>query len=96
MTCFPRGVVMRELLSFFLLLTVFVLLSGLLHALVRLLGLHGLAAFMIYCIPMLGIISYTDRDPGKSFLCVFIRNALWGYSFILAVSGSAFVIDRLS
>ncbi len=87
--------VMREFLSFFMLLTAFVLLSGLLHALIRLLELHGLISFLIYCIPMLGMLSYTDREPGQSFLRVFVRNALWGYSFILAVSGAAAMIDRL-
>lgn len=83
---------MKELLSFVLLLAAFILLSGLLHVLTRLLGLHGLAAFLVYCVPMLCVLSYTDREPGKSFLRVLVRNAMWGYSFILAVSGTAFVI----
>jgi ABC-type sulfate transport system permease component len=83
---------MKDIISFLSLLAVFLIGSSILHWLVNLFGLSGLAAFLIYCIPMLSLITYTTMDEGENFCKAWLRNAFWGYSFILGVALVAWVI----
>jgi ABC-type sulfate transport system permease component len=83
---------MKDIISFLSLLAVFLIGSSVLHWLVNLLGLSGLAAFLIYCIPLLTVITYTTMEDEDGFWKSLWRNAFWGYSFILGVALVAWVI----
>ena len=83
---------MKDIISFSLLLGAFIIASAFLHWLVQVSGLNGFASFLIYCLPLLGVISYTTCAQDESFLQSLKRNAFWGYSFILSISGLAWLI----
>ncbi len=86
---------MKDIVSFPLLLIMFGLGSSGLHWLVNVFGLSGLAAFMVYCIPLLVVISYTTMEDNEIFWVSLFRNACWAYSFILGVAGVAWIIGWL-
>jgi hypothetical protein len=83
---------MKDIISFSLLLGAFIIASAFLHWLVQVSGLDGFPAFLLSCIPLLGVISYTTCAPGESFLQSMKRNAFWGFSFILPIAGLAWLI----
>jgi hypothetical protein len=86
---------MKDIISFPILLGAFFAASALLHWLVVGFGLSGLPSFLIYCLPLLGVISYTTAEADESFLQSFKRNAFWGFSFLIAISGLAWVLGLL-
>jgi len=83
---------MKDIISFLSLLAAFLIGSSALHWLVNLLGLSGLAAFLVFCIPLLVVITYTTMEDDANFWMSLFRNALWAYSFIIGVSAVAWVI----
>jgi hypothetical protein len=84
---------MKELISFPAVLAAFIVGSAILHWLVRALGIHGLPSFLIFCIPMLCVISYTTAREGESFFAALLRTAAWGYGFILSVATVAWLLS---
>ena len=84
---------MKELLSFHVVLAAFIVGSAMLHWLVRTLGIQGLPSFLIFCIPMLCVISYTTARDGESFFASLLRTAVWGYGFILGVATVAWILS---
>ncbi|MCY3768366.1 MAG: hypothetical protein OXG56_03220 [Gammaproteobacteria bacterium] len=85
---------MKYLLSFASLLGLFLCGSQLLYWLVMALNLDGLAAFLVSCIPLLMVLTWTTMDDNERYLDALARNAWWGYSLILSVAGVAWLIGR--
>jgi Flp pilus assembly protein TadB len=85
---------MRDIVSFPLLLAGFAICSAGLHWLVISLGIAGLAAFLVYCMPMMLVIAYTTAKDGENFFESLLRVALWGYSFIIAIAAVAWTIGE--
>ena len=73
----------------------YVLASSALHWLVNILDLDGLISFLVYCVPLLVVISYTTIDDNENFWNAMRRNALYGYSMIIAVAGLAWFIGSV-
>ena len=84
---------MRDFLSFPALLVAFVVGSAVLHQLVLALGMTGLPAFLVYCLPLIAVLAYTTAGDGEGYVHSLLRIAAWGYSFILAIAAVTWLID---
>lgn len=84
--------ILQDILSFVLLLVIFLGGSELLYRLAMALNLDGLIAFLIFCIPLLMVLAYTTMEDHEGYLNALARNALWGYSLILSIAGVAWFI----
>ena len=84
---------MREYIELPVLLVSFIAGSVILHWLVTVSEITGLPSFLIFSVPLLAVIAYTTANDGESFFHSFLRNGFWGYSFILAVAGLAWILS---